>query len=220
MNIIQPTVAKDSVKKAYLWAKLSDSDFRDFDFTEADLSYANLRRATLERACFVNAELKYVNFDDANLSSADLTNAWLRDSTLRNASLKNACLKSASLRLTDLTGADLTGADLTGADLTGAILTDAQLTGQIGLGTKEGEITFAKKLLATKGAFLGDTPSLTVIRIIRQEFPSLDWPISEEVHKTSTLYPTIAGHFYRSSNQKLQAVIRKVASGELSVFPD
>jgi hypothetical protein len=116
---------------------------------------------------------------------------------------------------TDLTDADLRGANLGGADLTGA-----RLQGAIGIGTKQAEMEFALRLVEQLDAKQDSAikqkwrfnPSY-VMCVYPKDFDY--FPGKER----SLLYPTLA-RFFDSQGDEALIALRKIATGELSVFND
>lgn len=222
-------------------------DLRDFDFSDADLKGADFRGKTiysktsfqcadlrkailmglnLDKSCFDSAKLDRAVLDGGSFAGADFEQA-----SLKGASLKSAILQNANFGESFLDGADLTGADLTGANLSGASLRGVNLTRVRGIGTKAGEIAFAKSTLWAieteafeldmeywhRSSSLGywGTPCRTTHCIAGFAFPDDEVPGP----KASLLYPTLAQYFF-ASNEKAMKVLRLVAAGKLSVFPD
>ena len=192
------------------WLKLSGKDF----------SGSDLRKVSL-----VGTWLQECRFSGSNLSNADLRCASLRKAYFMKANLQNANFRVADLRDTDFTYADLRNADLVEADLRGADLgcadlTAAKLRGAIGLGTKQGEIEFTANLVFQLDAELDskikqewrNNPSY-VMCVYPKEF---DYNPGRE---RSRLYPTLAKFFHCRGDEALDA-LRKIATGELSVFND
>lgn len=200
-------------------AKLIQADLSGIDLSGTDLSQANLigadlRRSDLSGANLSEACLVEANLRKADLSGANLSGANLNEATLEEANLSGANLSGANLSETCLIGANLTGADLSGADLSGAHLDGANLVNTIGLGTKEGEIEFAIKLLALMAKVpgileVGDWHSC----LAGNAFPLEKFP----GQKASLLLPTLAKYFFASNEEVIEALAR-VASGEESVF--
>ena len=200
------------------------------DIVGADLSWLKLagkefRGSDLRQVSFVGTWLQECSFAGANLSGADLHCSCLRKASFMKANLQGANLRATDLRdvdfyLADMRGADLTNADLRGADLGCADLTGANLKGAIGLGTKQGEMEFAANLVAQLDAEQDsrikqewrNNPSY-VMCVYPKEF---DYNPGRE---RSLLYPTLAKFFHGRGDEALIA-LRKIATGELSVFND
>ncbi len=203
------------------------------NLTGTDLSDANLKEvsgfgATFTGSCLENADLSEgqlntADFQGASLVGARLIYISLKESNLAEANLQNANLNFAFLQKANLTSADLRGADLSNVELSGACLTGAKLEGAIGLGTKKGEIEFAKKLLAIfksrKGYLEMDNwhgeNCKTTHCLAGWAFPNETFPGAQ----ASRMYPTLAQFFFKSNEEAMDA-LRAVASGELSVFPN
>ncbi len=221
-------------------------DLRDFDFSYADLQgadfrgkilysktsfqCADLRKAiltglNLDKSCFDSAKLDHAVLDGSSFVGADFESV-----SLKNASLKGAILQNATFGEANLNGADLTDADLTGANLSGASLRRVNLSRVRGIGTKEGEIAFAKSTLWAieteqfeldmeywhhPSIAFGDENCRTAHCIAGWAFPDEEVP----GQKASLLYPTLAQYFF-SSNEEAMNALRLVAAGKLSVFPD
>lgn len=181
---------------------ISQINRKDLDFRRCDLRGLNLVGTNLRNALFEDALMLRVDLTNADLTGADLTNVRLDNSILCR---------------TNLTNVDLTSANLAGADLTGAVLTNV-----IGLGTKQDEIRFANHLLGLLDNRLGFLSteawhSCTTVHSIE------GWACLDEAYpsaKASRMYPTLARCFDYRSSAEIMSVLRKVASGELSVFPD
>jgi hypothetical protein len=106
--------------------------------------------------------------------------------------------------------------------LSGAWLNGAKLQGAIGLGTREGEVEFAKELLKILQLGAGylamddwhSETCNTTHCLAGWAFPEKKFP----AQPASLQYPTLAQFFFKS-NQEAMEVLELVASGELSVFP-
>ena len=215
---------KKGEKANLRWANLIGADLR-----RADLSGANLRRADLRRADLSGANLSGANLSGANLSGADLigsnqsgadlSGADLSGANLSGANLIGANLSGADLRRANLIGANLRGANLRWANLSGADLRGADLRGAEGIGSREAEVHFAKKLLETITSGEGSLDMSkwhacdTVHCIAGWMYPGLDRPGSA----ASRALPTLARYFFASEEDAL-AALERVASGEESVF--
>lgn len=164
------------------------------------------------------ADLRGANLRDAYLRDAHLNGANLSGTDLSGADLSGTDLKGAYLGCANLKGANLSSASLIGADLSCANLKGAYLSGAKGLGTKEGEISFAKFLLEK----IRQNPDLLNMRhwhcgtahcIAGHAFPDLERP----GQPASLLYPTLAQYFL-VSNEEAIAALERVSRGEESVL--
>ena len=174
--------------------------------------------AIAPRANLYSADLSGANRCGADLSGANLYSANLYSADLSGADLSGADLSGANLYSANLYSADLSGADLSGADLSGANLYSANLSGAKGLGTKEGEISFASLLLEKirKDPYLLYMSSWhcgTAHCIAGHAFPDLENP----GQPASLLYPTLTQYFL-VSNKEAIAALERVSRGEESVF--
>lgn len=210
----------DSIRFEGLW------DFSHGVFTKSNFSGLSLLRtsfdeATLESATLSHCDLLGTGFYRANLSYSDLSSARLIKTCLVEAKLVGANLSKADLSMAEAGKADFTNANLTEADLSGCDLKGANLTGAIGLGTREGEIKFAKQMLRR---IKKDPYCLNMLRhhTSDNEHSLAGWmypKLKDPEPKASRMLPTLAGVFYRDSKFVTQTLYR-VAAGELSVFPN
>lgn len=213
------------------YTDLKGADFRGkIMYPKTSFGCADLRKAIFTGVNLVKPFFDSAKLDGAILDSASFTDADFESASLKGASLKGAILQNANFQEANLNGADLTDADLTGANLSGASLRRVNLTRVRGIGTKAGEIAFAKSTLWAidteefeldmeywhhPSIAFGDENCQTAHCIAGWAFPEEEVPGP----KASLLYPTLAQYFF-SSNEKAMNALRKVAAGKLSVFPD
>ena len=193
---------------------------------EADLKGADLYGAILRDADLKGANLKGADLEEADLKGADLYGAILRDADLKGANLKGADLTRADLTRADLKGADLRGADLEGADLEGADLEEANLKGADlkgakGFSSKEQEMqsaqTIRKALLISGNELeMSSWHKCKTIHCLRGWEEVLnDVDPSQATHN----HPTLCQYYYSSNEQAMEA-LKRVASGEESIYND
>jgi uncharacterized protein YjbI with pentapeptide repeats len=189
-------------------------DFKPADFSGQDLQNANFAKQSLPMANFIKANLTGANFKSANLTGADFSGAILIDADFSDANLNGACFEEA-----DLSEANLTNVDFDEADLSGADLSEVNLQGVKGLGSKEKEMLFAKDLLSILESGEG-TLCMFSWHTCNTAHCIAGWYAPKEEYPGATAsraLPTLAKYFF-SSNEEALAALRRVASGEESVW--
>jgi hypothetical protein len=213
--------------KDFSKANLTNESFDSGNLSEANFKQANLTNTTFRSANLTGANFKCADLNDTNFFLADLGSACLMDANARKAKFVGANLANANLCNADLTfavfrNANLTNVNLHLVDLSGADLTDAVLTGAIGLGNKSSEIAFANRLLDILARGEGQLEQKvwhnecqTIHCIAGWGTPDVKFPGAQ----ASRMYPTLAKFFF-STNEVVMEALHKVATGELSVFPN
>jgi hypothetical protein len=193
---------------------LRNTNLRNADLRKASLQSANLQGADLTKADLRNVNLLVANLAGANLAGANLAGASLIDVDLTGANLAGANLSGADLRNANLTGANLTCTKLIDADLSGICLKRSRFNRVIGVGTKAGEISFAKTL----GNEIEQNPNYIDMESWCECLAGHACPgLSNPGREASTKYPTLAQYFLVDYYQAL-AALERVASGKESVF--
>jgi hypothetical protein len=200
---------KGKLEQHSLWVKSGGKEGN-----KIDLSGANLRGIYLNRA-----NLSGANLSGANLSGANLEGACLSCAYLSNVDLSKADLSGANLSNVDLNKADLSGANLSDVNLSGANLSSTDLTNVKGIATKEEEIKAAQKILHILDQ-PGNKLDMYAWHTCKTSHCIAGWLCMENENpgaEAARKAPTLAKYFF-ASNDEAYSALRRVASGEESIF--